>query len=171
MKIKAIVLDVDGVLTDGKVYVSADGKEMKSLCYRDIMGISLAQKAGIRFALVSGECGDLLFEISMRCDVAANDVYSNILDKAVSVRDFAQRRGFDLQEIAYMGDDVNDIEAMKIVGRACAPADACEELNTEPVGFVWVMDSPGGNGAVRDMIDRILAGWPADDAVVSEDAL
>src|ERR1700733_5492343 len=121
-QLKAIVLDVDGVLTDGGVWWGPNGEEWKRFCYADIMGVSLAMKSGLIVALISGEDSPLVdrFAVKMRI----TDVEKNCKDKAGALRAFAERRGLALSEVVFMGDDVNDLEAMGIAGLAAAPASA-----------------------------------------------
>ena len=111
MSILAIALDVDGVLTDGGIYWDGSGGEWKRFSFRDIMGVSLGRKAGLRFALISGEDSPLVDRYAVKMGI--EDVYKGCKDKAAAVRDFAARRGLDLAQICFMGDDVNDIAAMQ----------------------------------------------------------
>jgi 3-deoxy-D-manno-octulosonate 8-phosphate phosphatase (KDO 8-P phosphatase) len=152
MSILAIALDVDGVLTDGGVYWDGSGGEWKRFSFRDIMGVSLGRKAGLRFALISGENSPLVDRYAVKMGI--EDVYKGCKDKAAAVRDFAARHGFDLAQICFMGDDVNDVAAMQAVGLAAAPADG--HVKAREVA-ARVTAAPGGHGAVRELIDSILA--------------
>jgi 3-deoxy-D-manno-octulosonate 8-phosphate phosphatase (KDO 8-P phosphatase) len=154
-QLKAIVLDVDGVLTDGGVWWGPNGEEWKRFCYADIMGVSLAMKSGLIVALISGEDSPLVdrFAVKMRI----TDVEKNCKDKAGALRAFAERRGLALSEVVFMGDDVNDLEAMGIAGLAAAPASAVP-LALERARFISA--KPGGQGAVRELVDAILDAKP-----------
>ena len=121
-RVKAIALDVDGVLTDGGVYWGPGGDEWKRFCFADMMGISLARKAGLLVVLISGEGGPPIERLAAKVGII--DVVTNCKDKAQALRSFAEQNGLSLTEIAFMGDDVNDIEAMEIAGLAAAPANA-----------------------------------------------
>ena len=115
------------------------------------MGVSLALKAGLVIALISGEDSNLVDRFAIKFGLT--DVYKGSKDKAASLRDFAQRRGLELQQIAFMGDDVNDVEAMRLCGLAAAPA------NAHPAALraaTFVSERSGGHGAVREMIDCII---------------
>ena len=150
-QVRAIALDVDGVLTDGSVRIDDQGRESKELSFADVMGISLGQRAGLRFALVSGEGGPLLTAIASKLGIA--DVYPSCRDKAAAVRDFAERADTDLSEVCFIGDDINDVEAMKLCGYPAAPATA------HPAALeaaVLITLHPGGTGAVREVIDRLV---------------
>jgi len=150
--IKAIAMDVDGVLTDGTVWLDADGHETKRISFSDVMGVSIGRRAGLRFALISGEAGGPLPAIAAKLGI--DDVYAGCKDKAGAVRDFASRIGVDLREICFIGDDINDVEAMTICGLAAAPRNAHPEALA--VATI-VTQRPGGDGAVREVIDSLQA--------------
>src|SRR5260221_13411378 len=120
--LKAIVLDVDGVLTDGGVWWGPNGEEWKRFCFADIMGVSLARKAGLIVALISGEDSPLVDRFAEKMGIT--DIEKGCKSKAHALRSFAERHGFSLSDICFMGDDVNDLEAMAIAGYAAAPANA-----------------------------------------------
>lgn len=160
-RIRAIALDVDGVLTDGGFWWGPDGGEWKRFCFADVMGISLGRKAGIVFALISGEESPLVDRFAAKMGIT--DVFKGCKDKAAALRDFASRHALDLRDIAFMGDDVNDLGAMKIAGVSAAPADARPQV-LAVVGFR--SRYAGGNGAVRELVDAIRG---ADDGVAGGD--
>lgn len=149
--IKAIALDVDGVLTDGGFWWGPNGEEWKRFCFADVMGISLGTKAGLIFALISGEASPLVDRFAAKMGIT--DVFKGCKDKATALREFAHRRSLDLREIAFMGDDVNDLGAMAIAGLSAAPANAVAEVTA---GVGYVASCPGGNGAVRELLDGLL---------------
>ena len=152
MPIKAVAFDVDGVLTDGGFWWGPDGQEWKRFCFADIMGLSLARKAGLTLALISGEDSPLVDRLAAKMGIT--DVYKNCKDKAQALRSFADSRHLDLQEICFMGDDVNDLAALEIAGLAVAPADARPSVIQK---CSYVANAKGGNGAAREVIDLILA--------------
>jgi 3-deoxy-D-manno-octulosonate 8-phosphate phosphatase (KDO 8-P phosphatase) len=150
-QIKALALDVDGVLTDGAFWWSPCGEEFKRFCFADIMGISLARRAGLKIGLISGEDSSLVdrYAVKMKIEFMSK----GCRDKASALRDFATAAAVELSQICYMGDDVNDLPAMEIAGLSAAPANAA--------GIVLahanlVAKSPGGNGAVRDLVDAVF---------------
>jgi 3-deoxy-D-manno-octulosonate 8-phosphate phosphatase (KDO 8-P phosphatase) len=150
--IKAVAFDVDGVLTDGGFWWGPDGQEWKRFCFADIMGLSLARKAGLTLALISGEDSPLVDRLAGKMGIT--DVYKNCKDKAQALRSFTESRQLNLKEVCFMGDDVNDLAALEIAGLAAAPADA------RPVVIekcAYVAKANGGNGAAREVIDMILA--------------
>jgi 3-deoxy-D-manno-octulosonate 8-phosphate phosphatase (KDO 8-P phosphatase) len=149
--IKAIVLDVDGVLTDGGVWWGPNGEEWKRFSFADIMGVSLARKAGLTVALISGEDSPLVDRFAAKMGIT--EVHKNCKDKATALRAFAGDHNLPLAEICFMGDDVNDIEAMAISGLAAAPADARPAALNKAV---FVASKNGGKGAVRELVDAVL---------------
>jgi 3-deoxy-D-manno-octulosonate 8-phosphate phosphatase (KDO 8-P phosphatase) len=149
--LKAIALDVDGVLTDGAFWWGPNGEEWKRFCFADVMGVSLARKAGLIVALISGEDSPLIDRFAQKMGIA--DIDKNCKNKAQALRNLAQRRNLSLNEICFMGDDVNDLEAMEIAGLAAAPADARPDALRSAV---FISRRPGGNGAVRELVDAVL---------------
>src|SRR5439155_267704 len=149
--IRAVALDVDGVLTDGGVWWGPNGEEWKRFCFADIMGVSLAKKSGLALALISGEDSPLVDRFAAKMGIP--DIEKNCKDKARALRSFATRRGLDLSEICFMGDDVNDLEAMEIAGLAAAPASAVSAALKKAA---FIATKNGGNGAVRELVDAIL---------------
>jgi 3-deoxy-D-manno-octulosonate 8-phosphate phosphatase (KDO 8-P phosphatase) len=149
--VKAIVLDVDGVLTDGGVWWGPNGEEWKRFCFADIMGVSLARKSGLIVALFSGEDSPLVDRFALKMNIT--DVEKNCKDKACALRSLAARRGLDLSEICFMGDDVNDLGAMEAAGWSAAPASAVPAALQKAA---FVASKNGGNGAVRELVDAIL---------------
>lgn len=154
-RIKAVVLDVDGVLTDGAIYWGPSSEEWKRISFLDVMGVSIGQRAGLRFALISGEEGLLLDRLVQRLKIS--DVYGGCKDKAGALRDFANNAGLSLTQVCYMGDDVNDVPAMRLVGLAAAPASA--HRSAREAAHV-VTQSGGGHGAVREVVDLLVRGAP-----------
>jgi 3-deoxy-D-manno-octulosonate 8-phosphate phosphatase (KDO 8-P phosphatase) len=150
--IKAVALDVDGVLTDGTFIWGPNGEEYKQFSFSDVMGISLASKAGIVFALISGEDNILIDRFANKMNIA--DIYKGTNDKAAALISFSKKYELELNQICFMGDDVNDIGALELAGLSSAPANAHESVKHK---VKFVTTKAGGNGAVRELIDFILA--------------
>lgn len=148
--IRAVALDVDGVLTDGTFWWGLDGSELKRFSFRDIMGISRASRQGLTFALISGEQNPLVDRYAAKMNITS--VSQGCKDKEAALRSFAESREFDLQNICFMGDDVNDVAAMQIAGFSAAPADAHESVLSVAK---YITKRPGGRGAVRELLDFI----------------
>jgi 3-deoxy-D-manno-octulosonate 8-phosphate phosphatase (KDO 8-P phosphatase) len=151
-KIKAIALDVDGVLTDGGVWWGPNGEEWKRFHFADIMGLSLAQRAGMVIALMSGENSPLVDRLAEKFGIS--DVHKACKDKARALHAFSERHGLLLEEICFIGDDVNDLPALAIVGLSACPADARPAIRES---CQIVSQLAGGNGAVREVVDKVLA--------------
>ncbi len=148
-------MDVDGVFTDGTVWWGTNGEEFKRFCYADITGIPRALQSGLTLALISGEssAGSMNLVQRLADKLHISDVYRGCHDKAAAVEDFAQRHGLQLSEVCFIGDDVQDIPAMRMVGVAAVPADA-----QRPAKAVaqFVATRNGGGGVVREILDEIL---------------
>jgi 3-deoxy-D-manno-octulosonate 8-phosphate phosphatase (KDO 8-P phosphatase) len=147
-----VAVDVDGVLTDGTVWLDGAGNETKRISFADIMGVSIGRRAGLIFALISGEDGALLDVIAAKLGIT--DVYPGCKDKAAALRDFAAKHQLDLDQVCFIGDDVNDVAAMGIGGLAVAPSGA--QPVAEAAASV-VTTARGGEGCVREVVDMLLA--------------
>jgi len=151
-RIKALALDVDGVLTDGSVWWGPNGEEWKRFHFADIMGLSLARRAGLVVALISGEDSPLIDRLAAKMRIS--DVDKNCKDKGSALRALAERHGLSLEEVCFIGDDVNDLSALTIAGLSACPADARDLIR----GKCQVITRlKGGNGAVREVVDMLLA--------------
>ena len=150
-EIKAIAMDVDGVLTDGGVWWGPNGEEWKRFHFADIMGLSLARKSGMIIALLSGENSPLVDRLAEKLGIT--DVHKGCKDKATALRAFSEHHGLRLQEICFVGDDVNDLPALAIVGLSACPADARPSVREN---CQVVTKLAGGNGAVREVVDMLL---------------
>jgi 3-deoxy-D-manno-octulosonate 8-phosphate phosphatase (KDO 8-P phosphatase) len=150
--IRAVALDVDGVLTDGGIWWGPGGEEWKRFCFADIMGVSLARRAGLELALISGEDSPLVDRYAHKMHI--RHVVKGCRDKANALREFAAAAGIELAAICFMGDDVNDLPAMRIAGFGAAPANAARDVLAEAD---FIARNPGGNGAVRELMEALLA--------------
>ena len=157
MPIKAIAMDVDGVLTDGTVWLDESGRESKGIAFTDIMGVSLGRRAGLDFALISGEGGPLLDAIAAKLGIT--ETYPGCKDKAAALREFAARHELGLDEVCFIGDDVNDVSALEVCGLAVAPSGA---HRTALEKAVMVTKRAGGTGAVREAVDYLLTPLAAE---------
>ena len=149
---RGIALDVDGVLTDGGFWWGPNGEEFKRFSFADVMGVSLARKAGMIVALVSGEDSPLVDRFAAKMGIT--DVAKNCKDKAAALEAIARRNGLEAADFAFMGDDHNDAGAMRVAGVAAAPANAHESVRRIAS---FVASRAGGNGAVREFVDAVLA--------------
>jgi YrbI family 3-deoxy-D-manno-octulosonate 8-phosphate phosphatase len=144
-------MDVDGVLTDAGMYYSESGDEWKKFNTRDGMGIKLLQKAGLITAIVTQERTRLVARRAEK--LAIPELHQGVMDKLTVIRGMAARHGLSLKHVAYVGDDINDIEALKAVGFSAAPADGLPQV-LEIVDYIC--RQKGGEGAVRELVEIIL---------------
>jgi 3-deoxy-D-manno-octulosonate 8-phosphate phosphatase (KDO 8-P phosphatase) len=155
--IRAVAMDVDGVLSDGGLWWGPNGEEWKRFCFADIMGLSLARRAGIELGLISGEDSPLVDRYAQKLHI--RHVTKGCRDKAAALRGFAAATGLELAAIAFMGDDINDLPAMQIAGFSAAPANAASLVLAS---VDCIAHSNGGNGAVRELIEALLAAHGLD---------
>ena len=151
-KVKLIVLDVDGTLTDGTLLYDGSGSgHSKAFHVTDGLGIVLAQAVGLRIAVVSGRSSRAV-ETRVR-ELNIGDLVQSCGDKAAALTALMQTHGLRPEETAFVGDDVNDLPAFRVAGVKIAVADASELLKARAD---WVTSRPGGHGAVREAIEEIL---------------
>ncbi len=149
--IKLFATDVDGVLTDAGMYYSESGDEWKKFNTRDGMGIKLLQRAGIITAIVTQERTKLVARRAEK--LAIPELHQGVMDKLSLVRGMAARHGLTLSQVAYIGDDINDLETLKAVGFSATPADGIPQVAAV---VDYVCQKKGGEGAVREIIEMIL---------------
>lgn len=149
--VRAVVLDVDGSLTDGTLFVGAQGELMKGFHAHDGMGISLLRQAGIEVAVLTARTSEI---VRVRAqELGISHVMQGCRDKAAGLVELSTRLGCEPKEIAYFGDDWGDLPAMRIAGLAAAPASAHAEVRCR---VHWVSKSAAGRGAVREFADWLL---------------
>ncbi|MEI8015232.1 MAG: HAD-IIIA family hydrolase [Nitrospira sp.] len=149
--IRLFATDVDGVLTDAGMYYAESGDEWKKFNTRDGMGIKLLQRAGIITAIVTQERTKLVARRAEKLMIP--ELHQGVMDKLSLVRDMASRHGLTLSQVAYIGDDINDLETLKAVGFSSTPADGMPQI---AAAVDYVCQKKGGEGAVREIIEMIL---------------
>ncbi|MGI6456324.1 MAG: KdsC family phosphatase [bacterium] len=149
--IRMLALDVDGVLTDGGIYVDTDGRVTRRYNIKDGLGIKLLIAAGIKVVIITFAKNQAILHRAKMLGI--QDVYIGAADKAKVVHQICQKEEISPQEVAYMGDDVIDMGALSIVGFPCAPADSVPAVLD---CAVYITRAPGGQGAVRELCDLIL---------------
>lgn len=150
-EVKLIVLDVDGTLTDGSIVLSDVGEQVKTFHVADGLGIVMAKCVGIRFAVLSGR-RSIAVERRMS-ELGISDVLQGVSDKGVRLRSLMERLRLRPPEVAFVGDDVNDLPAFGVVGVKIAVADAAQIVRERAD---YVTPRGGGRGGVRDAVDEIL---------------
>ena len=151
-KIKLVLVDVDGVLTDGTRYYSSKGEELKNFHTRDGMGVNLLLRNGVKTGILTKEKSKIVKKWALEMNVSS--VYDGAVRKEHVLKKACKDSGFKKSEIAYIGDDVNDLELLKIVGFSATPNDGIEE-SKQLVDYVCKFD--GGKGAFREVADVILS--------------
>ncbi|MFV1951955.1 MAG: KdsC family phosphatase [Nitrospinota bacterium] len=150
-KIKLLILDVDGVMTDGRIILGDDGKELKFFDVKDGHGIKLAHRAGLTTAIISGREAKLV--LLRAKELGIEIVYQNTHDKVGICEKILKQKGFSAEETAYIGDDIVDLPIMSKVGFSIAVADALPYVKD---AADLVTEKKGGRGAVREAIEFIL---------------
>lgn len=152
MKIKMLVMDVDGTLTDGHIYVGAEGELMKAFHVQDGYAIAhVLPERGVTPVIITGRKSRIVEKRATELKIT--HLHQGISDKLTKLKEVAAELGADASEIAYIGDDVNDLDCIRWCGVTGCPADAVPEV-LEAAGYVCRRE--GGRGAVREFIDRFL---------------
>ncbi|MCG7757134.1 MAG: acylneuraminate cytidylyltransferase [Nitrosomonas sp.] len=150
-RVKALVLDVDGTLTDGGMYYGPDGEALKKFNTRDAHGLQLLREQGIGICVMSRENSPAVAARMRKLWI--EEYYPGVGNKFLLLKELAQRWGIALQDMAYIGDDLSDLECLENVGLACCPADAVAQVLSK---VQYCCTRSGGQGAVREVCDFIL---------------
>lgn len=150
-QIKLFLCDVDGTLTDGCMYYSENGDELKKFNTRDGMAFQMLREKGIKTGIITSEITQIVANRAKKLKV--DFLYQGKRDggKLAAAQEICQQLGITLQDVAYIGDDVNCIELLKAVGVKACPADACDEVKS--ISGIKIMTRKGGYGCVREMIE------------------
>jgi 3-deoxy-D-manno-octulosonate 8-phosphate phosphatase (KDO 8-P phosphatase) len=150
-RVRLVLLDVDGVLTDGKLLQFSDGTEGRAFHVRDGYGIKMGQRLGLAFGILSGRASKVA-EARGR-ELGIEEVHVGVLEKDERYEEIVRRLGLTDEEVCYMGDDLVDVPVLRRVGLGVAPAGASEEA---AMAAHWITERAGGDGAVREAITLIL---------------
>ena len=161
-KIKLLLFDVDGVLTDGKVVLHADGSESKSFDIKDGTGIVWAQRAGLTVGILSARTSAATSQRAAQLGITL--IHQGVKSKLDTYDQIADSLLLEDEQVAYMGDDVLDLPVLLRVGLAAAPADAVETVRSR---VHWVSRCQGGAGAARELIELILRAQGRWDSLVA----
>lgn len=164
-KVRLIVLDVDGVMTDGGITVTPEGEFIRKFHAKDGYALSYALRRGYEIAIITGGRGRSL-EVRLNM-LGVKHIYSNCMHKIEALHDLMQKVGVTPEEVLYMGDDIPDIEPMQQVGMPVCPADAATEVIE---ASRYVSQFKGGEGCVRDVVEQVMRArgdWykPGDKAI------
>ncbi|MCF8336266.1 MAG: HAD-IIIA family hydrolase [Bacteroidales bacterium] len=149
--INAFVFDVDGVFTNGKLYMFAQNEFVRAFNIKDGYAVKYAVQQGYIMAIISGGDSDMVRKRFI--DLGITDIYLNITDKTECLEDFYFKYDIDPASILFMGDDLPDYEVMKKCGLPTCPSDAAEEIKSVAR---YISNFEGGNGCVRDVIEQVL---------------
>jgi N-acylneuraminate cytidylyltransferase len=151
-KVRLLCVDVDGVLTDAGMYYGPDGEVLKKFNTRDGMGLQRVREAGIAVAIISSEDSAIVHARAAKLKI--DDVFIGAHNKRAAVDELCVKHGLTTEQVAFVGDDLNDLPALECVGLACAVADAAE-----PVQQIahYVAKRRGGDGAVREICELLIA--------------
>jgi len=150
-KIKLVLTDSDGVLTDNGVYYSAQGEEMKRFSIRDGMGVERLRNAGIETGIVTGETSPSVVKRAEKLQI--KELHLGVKNKGAQLQEIMNRKQFLPEQIAFIGDDTNDLEMMQMVGLSACPADAMH-FAKEVADYVCTTN--GGHGCFRELAELIL---------------
>lgn len=144
-------MDVDGTLTDGKIYMSGRGELFKAFNIKDGYTIYTLDKIGIVPVIITGRLSDI---VARRAEeLRIKECHQGISDKLAKLQDIMQRYGATLDEVAYIGDDYNDLECMRLCGYSACPADAEDDIKQQ---VDYVCETKAGEGAVREFVKKII---------------
>jgi len=162
-QLRLLLLDVDGVLTDGTISVTGTGAERKTFHIRDGAAIVWAQRAGLAIGLLSGR--ESSATTHRAAELKITTVIQGQVDKRAGFQQIVAAHGLEASQIGYMGDDLLDLPVLAMAGLSAAPADACDDVRRR---VHYVTTAKGGRGAVRELIELILKGRGQWDAIVDQ---
>jgi len=161
-EITTFIFDVDGVLTDGTIFVTEDGRQSRAFNIKDGYALQLAVKCGYNVCTVSGSRSkSAVYRLN---SLGVKDVYMGIHTKIEKLKIYLEEKSISPENVLYMGDDIPDLEAMKHVGLPVCPADAVEELKAVSM---YISPYAGGKGCARDIIEKVLkiqGKWMTEEA-------
>ena len=150
-KIRAVIFDVDGVLSAETITLSSDGEPLRTVNIKDGYAIQLSCKCGLRVAIITG--GNTEAVRKRYAGLGVEDIYMGAGVKTVAYDDFLRKYGFSDDEVIYVGDDIPDYEVMLRAGCPCCPKDACSEVKSVSR---YISDRIGGHGVGRDVLEQVL---------------
>ena len=165
-RITTFVFDVDGVLTDGTLFVFDNGEQVRRMNIKDGYALQLAVKKGYRVAIFSGSMSEAVIKRLNKLGIS--DVFMNVKDKRLAIDRYLGERGVEWNEVLFMGDDIPDLSVMREAALPCSPSDAAPEIRQTAK---YISSFPGGKGCVRDVIEKVLKlknDWELDVSIASK---
>lgn len=156
-RVKLFLCDVDGTLTDGGMYYSESGDELKKFNTRDGMGFQLLREAGIKTGIITSEDTKIVENRAKKLNVDFLYQGKRNVGKLAVAKEICAQFDITLDEVAYIGDDVNCIELLEAVGMKACPSDACKRVKC--ITGINIMNNPGGKGCVREFIDNLISNY------------
>lgn len=150
-RVKLLALDVDGVMTDGGLYYTDTGEELKRFNVKDGMGIKLVMERGLVVAIITNSTSNSVIHRAKKLGIT--HLFMGVEDKLAVLQNLCSKLEISLEEVAYVGDDVNDLAVLKAVGCPLTVADA---IAPNQDAAIYITERPGGRGAVREVCDLLL---------------
>jgi 3-deoxy-D-manno-octulosonate 8-phosphate phosphatase (KDO 8-P phosphatase) len=151
-QVKLLVLDVDGVLTDGGLYYAQSGEVQQRFNIKDGQGLKLLMRSGIEVAIITAK--SFLSTLHRANDLGITHTYMGVKDKLPTLKNLCEKLGLSLSQVAYVGDDINDLAVMRAVGCPLTVADA---MSANKACSLYVTTLPGGQGAVREICELLIS--------------
>jgi 3-deoxy-D-manno-octulosonate 8-phosphate phosphatase (KDO 8-P phosphatase) len=156
-KIKLFAMDVDGTLTDGRIYMGNNGESMKAFNAKDGLGIKLLMSRGIIPVIITGRASDIV--MNRMKEIGISEIYQNVKNKGEVMRELIKKYKLNKDQVSYIGDDMNDLSAIKEAGVTFAPADCAESL--KPYIDI-LLTKNAGDASVREAADMIMGDFDFD---------
>ena len=150
--IKFIVTDFDGIITDNCVYIDSKGEMSRKLNFKDVMAFSILKKNGYKVGIISGEKNSAIDIISEKFNI--DEVHQNIRIKIDVIKSIIEKYNLGMEEIVYIGDDVNDYDSLNYVKYRVTVPDAVKKIKN--IADIQITDAHGGNGAFREVADAVM---------------
>ena len=151
-KIKMVITDFDGIITDNCLYVDNNGNMTRKINFKDVMAFSILQKNGIKTAIISGESNAAIEILAKKFDI--KEIHQNIRNKIQVLKDIIEKYSLSKEEFLYIGDDINDYEALMYSKNAFTVPEAVDKIKS--ISHIKITKSPSGAGAFREIVDILI---------------
>ncbi len=151
-KIKMVITDFDGIITDNCLYVDNNGNMTRKINFKDVMAFSILQKNGIKTAIISGESNAAIEILAKKFDI--KEIHQNIRNKIQVLKDIVEKYSLSKEEFLYIGDDINDYEALMYSKNAFTVPEAVDKIKS--ISHIKITKSPSGAGAFREIVDILI---------------